>query len=371
MTVRSHNGVLQLQKLHRSQRLATVVAIYRQDGVTQLFTDHDRPLTTDLGTHLPVSVGRMSAERREAGLRSGNQEVAGIIDGVQFLLSDLIADRYRGARLVQRVVQWDMPWLVHRAAAKVIRTIKFDGSSWTATIEGVGAKLQRPVGGEFGGVSSTKCPRILGSPTCGADLAKDTFTGVGVDVVTDDRMRFTVDTGVFNGPNCTVDDYYRDGELTWTSGQNAGTVSRVSRYYGTGEFVLLFPTKFPILTGDQATIKPGCDGLKSTCSGKFRTLLDSGTSTGGNTSTKLNDTTKTWTPNQWAGKDLCIAKGTGSVQTVHITANTSSQLTVTPAMSPVPDATSVYTIQTTSNVLNFGGVDVYAPGAGKILEPLQ
>jgi len=70
-----------------------------------------------------------------------------------------------------------------------------------------------------------------------------------------------------------------------------------------------------------------------------------GTSTGGNDSTHVNDTTKSMTVNQFAGGSfsLHIWKGTGSGQTKAITANNATQFT-TAAFAPVPDATSQYRV---------------------------
>ncbi len=70
---------------------------------------------------------------------------------------------------------------------------------------------------------------------------------------------------------------------------------------------------------------------------------DSGTSSGGNTSTTLNDTTKSWTANQWVGATVWIVAGTGAGQSRTVSANTATQLTVGTA-STTPDATSVYAV---------------------------
>jgi RHS repeat-associated protein len=71
----------------------------------------------------------------------------------------------------------------------------------------------------------------------------------------------------------------------------------------------------------------------------------SGTSTGGNSSTTLNDTTQTWGTNQWAGLTVQITGGTGIGQYRKITSNTATQLTVSQAWTTIPDATSTYAIQ--------------------------
>lgn len=72
---------------------------------------------------------------------------------------------------------------------------------------------------------------------------------------------------------------------------------------------------------------------------------DSGLSTGSNTSTTLNDTTKAWTVNAWAPtKVIIITNGTGAGQIRTIASNTSNQITLNTAWVTTPDASSYYSI---------------------------
>src|SRR5262249_35652979 len=69
-------------------------------------------------------------------------------------------------------------------------------------------------------------------------------------------------------------------------------------------------------------------------------------STGTNTATTLNDTTQRWQPDQWRERVVEIVAGPGTGQVRRITGNSASTLTVAgPDWSPVPDATSWYTIR--------------------------
>ena len=72
--------------------------------------------------------------------------------------------------------------------------------------------------------------------------------------------------------------------------------------------------------------------------------LDTGTSSGSNTSTTLNDTTKSWGTNDYQGKVVVITAGTGAGQFNTITSNTATALTVDNSWVTTPDATSEYTI---------------------------
>lgn len=348
MTIRSPNQALQNQKLRRAQTLCNLFELVRQDGFVLRFTDHDRPLTVEGETFLPIGWGYVSAERRESGLRSGNQEARGAVDGDTITIPDLLGNRYRGAKLYQSTVDWRRPWVWHYRATKRLRNVKFDGSSWVATLEGIGARLQRPVGGQRGGTHSTQCGYVLAATFCGADITDDTHlapsnsgtssgsntgltlndTGAGWTVngftpnycvlltggvgrgqlraiesndadtlvikepwgiVPDATTTFELGQGIrvatVSGAGMVVtlngtdfadtydDDFYRDGEAQWTTGSNVGHVSPIIRYIdSTKELTFLLPAPFAIDVGDRLILKPGCDGLVTTCLSKFDNL---------------------------------------------------------------------------------------------------
>lgn len=87
----------------------------------------------------------------------------------------------------------------------------------------------------------------------------------------------------------------------------------------------------------------GTEGrLVHTCSNK---MMATGTSTGSNTTTTLNNTGKNWTVNQWTNFQVQIISGTGAGQVRTISSNTATALTVSAAWTITPDATSVYGIE--------------------------
>ena len=77
---------------------------------------------------------------------------------------------------------------------------------------------------------------------------------------------------------------------------------------------------------------------------------ESGTASGG-TSTTLVDASKLWSTNLWAGRPVSITAGTGVGQTSTVSSNTATTLTVSPAWTTTPDATSKYVILQTSTTL--------------------
>ena len=109
----------------------------------------------------------------------------------------------------------------------------------------------------------------------------------------------------------------------------------------------------------------------------FDRLEDAGYSSGGNTTTALNDTRKTWSPSSFiTSYTVRIISGTGAGQAHSISANTSTQLTVSSAWETPPDSSSFYVItrkkaftrtSTSDNVLRYtAGGSVNQPLANLI-----
>jgi len=85
----------------------------------------------------------------------------------------------------------------------------------------------------------------------------------------------------------------------------------------------------------------------------------SGTSSGSNSTTTLNDTAQNWLVNEWSSlpRTVTITGGTGVGQVQKIVSNSAKQLVVTGPWSPIPDKTSTYSISPTGGQGEIGGND--------------
>jgi uncharacterized repeat protein (TIGR01451 family) len=96
-----------------------------------------------------------------------------------------------------------------------------------------------------------------------------------------------------------------------------------------------------------------------------------GTSSGMNSGTTLNDTAQSWVPGEWGGYSVTITGGTGAGQPANpIVSNTANQLTVKNTWATTPDNTSTYSINWTSGGWGeIGGNDFieYNHDAGTIM----
>lgn len=217
MTTRPGNRVLHDLRFTRAKRRVVLTKIIRRDGFTLRVSDHDRALTFDGEVYEPVLLGAYSADRREAGLRTGDQEVRGVADGETILIADLKGNLYRGAEVRQVITDWSMPWAVKARHRRWVRSVARCGDWWVATLEGRTQELTRPRAGKLGGQFSARCVFQLGDPhTCRKDVSIGSgFAGAGakVDVVL--RQRWQVDCDVATWPGTFTDDYFRDGSFTW------------------------------------------------------------------------------------------------------------------------------------------------------------
>lgn len=198
--------------------------------------------------------------------------------------------------------------------------------------------------------------------------------GPAVDTIVSQRMEFTLSAASFPTASSYVDNFFRDGEIEWMTGNNVGTISPIVEYEtGTRTLRLLLPTPFDIQSGDRGILRPGCDGLIGTCFTKFRQFpVREGSVAAASTTTVVNDVAGGMTVNQYQNGYYKLKMLTGSAagEERDIASNTVNTFTVTTAFSVAPSTTSLYRV-VKANVDNFGGTDVYSPGANKTIEQLE
>jgi prepilin-type N-terminal cleavage/methylation domain-containing protein len=110
----------------------------------------------------------------------------------------------------------------------------------------------------------------------------------------------------------------------------------------------------------------------------FNYVDDSGYASLGSTLLTLNDALKTWTPGAFAptataAYTVRLINGTGTGQARSVTANTATQVTVSPAWATAPDTTSLYVITSAHRFTRTSATDHllrYRLGATGADEPL-
>jgi hypothetical protein len=121
--------------------------------------------------------------------------------------------------------------------------------------------------------------------------------------------------------------YSADG-ITWTGAAGTSLFSTSGREAAS---MSPFQSKTP-----NIGIVPG-NGVK------YKIYDTTGTATGTQSATTLQDLNKKWKPQQWAGSRLILTSGTGAHQEFAITSNTANTLTFA-TLTTFPDLTTTYTI---------------------------
>jgi hypothetical protein len=235
--VTTRPGIVGLDSLAytRAKGLCHLLLIIRPDGQRLAVTDHDRQVTFEGDTYRPIVLGELSADRREAALRTGSQEAKGVIDSISITASDIDAQNYVGSEVRQVIVDWVRPWIVLARHRRWIRQMLRTGASFTATLEGRAQQLQRPQGGRFGGVFTPKCPYRLGGKYCKKDIGQWTqlnptdtgnATSSTIDSVTDSTQSWAV-----NSYQSTTSQHYyvllRPNSGTGTINQGSGQLRKI------------------------------------------------------------------------------------------------------------------------------------------------
>jgi len=266
---------LLMRQRFRTKTWCFCYKVLRKDRDQFRFTDHPHIVNFQGETYTPMGSGSVSAEARIAGQES-DMEIVGLLDSTSITADDIRAGLYRGAELYIYIVNWRFPIEAHYSGYKMIQDLQYDGTVWVASIVGRARKLQTTTGRRW----LRDCDYTLAqSGTCDVNLTTLDYIRTGVEVDTDgiieQRVEFSASLATFpeNTPppgELFVDDFFRDGEITFTTGLNTGVTRVIARYTHANRLIRTYvPFPFDFADADEFTIKPGCDGLISTCGRRF------------------------------------------------------------------------------------------------------
>jgi uncharacterized phage protein (TIGR02218 family) len=246
--------------------ISPIFSIVRQDGASLNFSSTTCPLV-HAGLVFEPSGGISSSTRRnEVALQDQSMEVAGALTSDKITVEDLLAGRYKLARVTERVINHRYPFAEPLLIARfVIRDTEFDGMEWKADLVGLNSMLENEVGMTYG----PKCKYRLYSPSpnaqgeagCGVDRTEHLIEDVEVLTVADSTLEFDAKGSASNFiPGSYADEAFQYGRLVWRTGLNAGLESEIRGYVQATRTVKLFAeTPFDIEVGDRFDIEEGCD----------------------------------------------------------------------------------------------------------------
>ena len=248
--------------------LARCWKIERSDGIAFGFTDHDQPLTFEGVTFEPDSGFTASSAEASTGLAPGSHDVSGILKSERINAKDLVRGLYAGADVSLFLVDWSDPSSRILLSRGQIGGVKRNGVTLQAEIVGLSDRLNQPLGRAY--VHSCECR--LGDAKCTIDLGVDELTGTGSVTGFDDVHQFNA-----AGLESFEDGWFTGGEVTWLTGENAGSRTHVKAHQRAGTLVQIemwLTPEMPMNIGDSFSITAGCDKTVSDCRTKFDNLLN-------------------------------------------------------------------------------------------------
>lgn len=240
--------------------------ITRQDGTVHAFTTHDEDVTYKGTRYKRCDSLRASAISGTtlSGSATGDVQVQGILSEDAISAKDIYAGRFDNAKVEVHLVDWATGYGTVLTRGIICRTRQQENSYVLTALTG-GARLeQQPLMEVF----SPTCRWEFGSSQCGVDASalevSSAVTGILAPNVAINRHRrqFT------DAARVEAVEVYRNGRLTWTSGNNNGLTLEVKDIVG-GVVTLWQPCPFNVQVGDAYTLRPGCGKTKSDCIDRY------------------------------------------------------------------------------------------------------
>lgn len=229
------------------------------DGTTvHAFTSHQEDITVGGQLYLASPGANLSAIASAANFSVDNAQADTVLDSFGITVADLAAGRWDAA-------SWELVRFNYRAPADGVEVLKAGRTGnvsqrrgqFSIELRSLAQQLQQPVGA----ATSQNCRSRLGDARCGVALAPFTVTGAFTSVAS--RYAAT------DSARTEADGWFTEGELTITSGDNAGLRQKV-KSYAADQFTFSLPFAFDIDPGDTYSVHAGCRRrLVEDCVSKF------------------------------------------------------------------------------------------------------
>ncbi len=254
--------------LAESARRARLIRISPQAGVRPVYLNTTpNSIVFEGNNYLASNAIEMKAQSERVGSKEYDTEVSGVIDSVLLTNADLNNGVYRGAEVVEYIIDPKYPLAgALRTYRYFIDDVRWDGEKFQANVTGVQSRTPDDQGGTF----SRTCTVELFSEHCTVlreDFLFPTGNAATITEVVGERQfkasNFVVGTGVSS-------DFFTFGLISWVGGDNLGRFSTVFAYDGIDDsFALAERPTYGLTVGDAFYVSPGCQKTTSHCRDKF------------------------------------------------------------------------------------------------------
>lgn len=248
----------------RETTTAVAIKITRTDGEVFAFTSHDVDDTIDSVAYSASPGLDASAIVIAASAAVGNMELTTLHDGTLFTTADILGGVWRNAAFIIFRYNWNsISDGVHTLLVGTLGEFTVNRNSVTVELRDLRQYLQQPVGD----ASSKTCRARLGDDRCTKDLTAFTYSGTITAVTSNQVFR---DAARAEGLA-----WFDEGEITFTSGPNAGIPAKVKSFAANGTFTLALPLYGTVAVGHTYTAIAGCrKRLEEDCRDKFDNVIN-------------------------------------------------------------------------------------------------
>lgn len=234
-------------------------------GSPVYLTDHVRDLTMGGHTYRTDSGYQFSGQAAESGMAPGVMDLQGIADVAGIGFGEVVSGVFDNARVYAFATTWVNPTEDEEPLGLAIMgktTIR--DNRYTAELMMLVDALNQSTGKTY----AANCPKTFGGQEyagCGVDLGAITVTGSITSVTSNSVFS---DSG-----RAEAADYFGEGTLAFTSGQNAGLKPIEVKIHAAGGALTMheaFP--YPVEVGDAYTLAPGCRKRLEDCATKWANI---------------------------------------------------------------------------------------------------
>ncbi|KAB2691220.1 MULTISPECIES: DUF2163 domain-containing protein [Brucella] len=232
--------------------------IRRSDQVVLGFTDHDQTLVLEGISCEPLTGLNSSEATTTLGLSIAGGDVEGVLSSIRISETDIEQGRFDGAVVESYLANWNMPDQHMLLRRWTVGAITRSGGRFVMELKGAAAAFDAVCGRRV----LRQCDAVLGDKRCGVNIDAPRFFAVG-SVVSADGPILSV-----SGLDGFASNWFTQGRLTWTSGDNQGGSVRVLAQSG-NRLNLTEPPVLAAKPGDGFRLVAGCDKSFATCKAKF------------------------------------------------------------------------------------------------------
>lgn len=238
-------------------------------GDTVYLTSHPRDLVIGANTYLTDSGYQFTGQASEANMSPGSMELDGIA-GIAGISRDEIASGvFDNARVYAFATTWNNPTEDEEPLGVAImgKTTLRDDRYTTELMMLIDA-LNQSVGDTY----QTTCQKVFGGQEfagCKIVLGPITVTGT---------ITHVTDNSIFrDSTRIEAADYFGEGTIQFTTGNNAGLKAiEIKSYAAGGTITTHEPFYYPVQVGDTYTMIPGCRKRKLDCRDKWDNIKNFG-----------------------------------------------------------------------------------------------